>query len=55
MPEGHFDPMLKTISLASSEKSLVRPHYYTVDPQSLYGDKRVSSDSHPFGGYVGPQ
>ena len=44
LPEGHIDPMLKTITLARGEAPLVRMHYYATHPQSLYGDPRACSD-----------
>jgi len=33
-PEGFIDPMLKTITLASGRKPLVRLHYYATHPQT---------------------
>ena len=44
MPEGFFDPFLKTITLAQGDKPLVRLHYYATHPQTPYGDGRASSD-----------
>ncbi len=44
MTEGKIDPMLKTITLARTEKPLVRMHYYATHPQSFYGDPRACSD-----------
>ena len=44
MTEGTIDPMLKTITLASGDKPLVRLHYYATHPQSFYGDPRACSD-----------
>ncbi len=43
-PEGPIDPMLKTITLASGEKPLVRLHYYATHPQTFYRDQRASYD-----------
>jgi len=46
-PEGFIDPMLKTITLGSGNKPLVRLHYYATHPQtsSYQGqDGRASSD-----------
>jgi len=43
-PEGHIDPMLKTITFANGEKPLVRLHYYATHPQSFYRDQRASYD-----------
>jgi len=44
LPEGFIDPMLRTVTLASGDKPLVRLHYYATHPQSFYGDSRASSD-----------
>jgi hypothetical protein len=44
MTEGKIDPLLRTVTLAQGEKSLVRLHYYATHPQSFYGDRRASSD-----------
>ena len=44
-PEGLIDPMLKTITLAQSDKPLARLHYYASHPQSFYHDPRVTYDS----------
>ena len=44
MPEGYFDPFLKTITLARGDKPLVRLHYYATHPQTPYGDGRASAD-----------
>ena len=44
LPEGHIDPMLKTVTLVRQDKPLVRLHYYATHPQSFYGDPRASSD-----------
>ena len=44
-PEGYIDPMLKTVTLASGDKPLVRLHYYATHPQSFYGDGRASIDT----------
>ena len=43
-PEGLIDPMLKTITLAQGDKSLVRLHFYACHPQSFYHDPRASYD-----------
>ena len=43
-PEGFIDPMLKTITLASGNKPLVRLHYYATHPQTYCCDGRASSD-----------
>jgi len=43
-PEGFIDPMLKTITLASGNKPLVRLHYYATHPQTFCCDGRASSD-----------
>ncbi len=48
LPEGHIDPMLKTITLAQGDKPLVRMHYYATHPQSFYGDPRTSYDTAGF-------
>jgi len=43
-PEGYIDPMIKTITLAQGDQTLVRIHYYATHPQSFYGDARVCYD-----------
>jgi hypothetical protein len=43
-PEGFIDPMLKTITLASGNKPLVRLHYYATHPNTFCCDGRASSD-----------
>ncbi len=43
-PEGLIDPLLKTITLASGDKPLVRLHYYATHPQSYFRDPRVTYD-----------
>ena len=43
-PEGFIDPLLKTITLASGNKPLVRLHYYATHPQTFCCDGRASSD-----------
>ena len=43
-PEGLIDPLLKTITLASGDRPLVRLHYYATHPQSYYGDQRATYD-----------
>ena len=48
LPEGHIDPMLKTITLARDGKPLVRMHYYATHPQSFYGDPRTCYDTAGF-------
>ncbi len=44
MPEGGIDPMLRTITLASGNKPLVRLHYYATHPQTYYREGRASYD-----------
>jgi hypothetical protein len=44
LPEGTIDPYLKTITLARAGRPLVRLHYYATHPQTVYGDRRASSD-----------
>ncbi|HVM48998.1 MAG TPA: hypothetical protein VMU04_13285 [Candidatus Acidoferrum sp.] len=43
-PEGPIDPFLKTITLASGHKPLVRLHYYATHPQTFCCDGRASAD-----------
>jgi hypothetical protein len=43
-PEGPIDPWLKTITLASGNKPLVRLHYYATHPQTFSCDGRASAD-----------
>jgi hypothetical protein len=44
-PEGRIDPFLRTVSLYSGDRVLVRLHYYASHPQSRYGDGRISPDT----------
>ena len=44
LPEGAIDPLLKTVTLASGERPLVRIHYYATHPQTFCCDGRVSGD-----------
>jgi len=44
MPEGNIDPVLKTVTLARGDKSLVRIHYYATHPQTYYREGRASYD-----------
>ncbi len=43
-PEGPVDPMLRTITLASGSKPLVRLHYYATHPQTFCCDGTVTAD-----------
>jgi hypothetical protein len=44
MPEGHVDPLLRTVTLARGQRPLVRLHYYATHPQTYYLDGRASYD-----------
>jgi hypothetical protein len=44
LPEGFIDPWLKTITLASGGRPLVRLHYYASHPQTFCCDGRISGD-----------
>jgi hypothetical protein len=43
-PEGDIDPMLKTITFAHGDKTLVRLHFYATHPQTFCCDGRASAD-----------
>ncbi|WZO96829.1 hypothetical protein EP7_003834 [Isosphaeraceae bacterium EP7] len=43
-PEGVIDPILRSISFGSGDRTLARLYYYTTHPMSYYGDGRVTSD-----------
>ena len=44
LPEGDIDTSLRTITLASDGRPLVRLHYYATHPQTFCCDGRVSGD-----------
>ncbi len=44
LPEGRIDPWLRTVSLASRGKPLVRMHFYATHPQTFCCDGRASAD-----------
>lgn len=44
LPEGPIDTVLKTVTLASGSKPLVRLHYYATHPQTFCCDGRASGD-----------
>ncbi len=44
LPEGPIDPYLRTVTLASGKRPLVRLHFYATHPQTFCCDGRVSGD-----------
>lgn len=44
LPEGRIDPWLRTVSLASHGKPMVRMHFYATHPQTFCCDGRASAD-----------
>jgi hypothetical protein len=44
LPEGAIDPYIRTVTLASGNKPLVRLHYYATHPQTWCCDGHVSGD-----------
>jgi hypothetical protein len=44
LPEGHIDPWLRTITLASRGRPLIRLHFYATHPQTFCCDGRASAD-----------